>query len=227
MTSEKLLLISNNDLDLQFQTGNEVTAFFTKSCVPFVLRNFAQYYTGYFSIRLQMKEIYMSTDYDSLMKIIKGRRSIRRFKSDAIPKEKIKMLIEAARWAPSAGNSQPWEFLIITDKAIINNLKTVMTGVMGSMKEGPLLILICTNKKRKTTWTGYDIGCALQNILLSAHSMNLGACAIGGFDELFISQLLDLREDLEPCVFITVGYPEKEVPVVPRRETDELIVKEV
>jgi nitroreductase len=174
-----------------------------------------------------VKEVYMSAEFDSLMKIIKERRSIRRFKQDTIPMETIRMLIEAARWAPSSGNSQPWEFVIITDKEMIHNLKTVMTGVMGNIKEGPLLICICTNRKQKTTWTGYDIGCALQNILLSAHSMNLGACAIGGFDELFIGQLLDLREDLEPCVFITVGYPEKDVATPPRKNINDLIVKEV
>ena len=169
----------------------------------------------------------MSTEYDALMKIIKERRSIRRFKPDKIPKENIKMLIEAARWAPSGGNSQPWEFLIITDKEMIHTLKTVMTGVMANIQEGPLLICLCTNKNRKTTWTGYDIGCALQNILLSAHSMGLGACAIGGFDENFIGKLLDLPDNLEPCLFIIVGFPDKDAKAPPRRGVDELIVKEV
>jgi nitroreductase len=110
---------------------------------------------------------------------------------------------------------------------MIHTLKTVMTGVMANIQEGPLLICLCTNKNKKTVWTGYDIGCALQNMLLSAHSMGLGACAIGGFDEVFIGQLLSLSEDLEPCLFIIVGFPAKEAPVPPRRGVDELIIREV
>jgi nitroreductase len=88
----------------------------------------------------------MSDDCNAIMKIIKGRRSIRRFKSKPVEREKIETLLEAARWAPSAGNAQPWDFIIITDSRTIQGLKTVMTGVMGNMKEGPVLILVCSNR---------------------------------------------------------------------------------
>lgn len=174
-----------------------------------------------------MKDRSMTTDYEVLMKIIKGRRSVRRFKAEAVEREKIRMLIEAARWAPSAGNAQPWEFVIISNRNIIDKLKTIMTGVMGNIKEGPVLICICVNKKIKTSWTGFDIGCALQNILLCAYALGLGACAIGGFDELMTGELLDLPDHLEPCLFVTLGYPEKDVSVLSRKDITELIVKEV
>jgi len=135
------------------------------------------------------------------------------------------MLLEAARWAPSAGNAQPWEFMVISDDEQIQYLKTVMTGVMGNMKLGPVLICMCVNRDKKSAWTGYDMGCALQNILLTAHSLGLGACAIGGFDEQFIWSLLGLPQNLSPCLFVTVGYPEKEVPAPPRRKLEEVILK--
>lgn len=90
----------------------------------------------------------MATDYEVLMKIIKGRRSVRRFKAEAVEREKIRMLIEAARGAPSAGNAQPWEFVIISNRNIIDKLKTIMAGVMGNIKEGPVLICICVNKNK-------------------------------------------------------------------------------
>jgi nitroreductase len=169
----------------------------------------------------------MSDDCNAIMKIIKGRRSIRRFKSKPVEREKIETLLEAARWAPSAGNAQPWDFIIITDSRTIQGLKTVMTGVMGNMKEGPVLILVCSNRNRETAWSRYDIGCALQNILLCAHCMGLGACAIGGFDEGMIVKLLDLPEDSKPCLFITAGYPESGVPVPRRRAVKEIIRREV
>lgn len=169
----------------------------------------------------------MSVDYDAVMRAIKNRRSIRRFNQATVERKKIEMLLEAARWAPSAGNAQPWEFVIITDGDTIQRLKTVMTGIMGNIKEGPVLLLICINKKKETVWTRYDIGCALQNILLCAHCTGLGACAIGGFDESMIGRLLDLPEHLEPSLFITVGYPERDVPAPSRRAIDELVAREV
>jgi len=166
-------------------------------------------------------------DYDSFLELIKARRSIRQFKTDPIPDEYVDMIIEAARWAPSGANTQPWEFVIISNRNIIDKLKTIMTGVMGNLKEGPVLICICVNKKIKTSWTGFDIGCALQNILLCAYALGLGACAIGGFDELMTGELLDLPDHLEPCLFVTLGYPEKDVSVPSRKDITELIVKEV
>ena len=169
----------------------------------------------------------MNGDFEILMKCIKQRRSVRRFRTVPVEKEKIELLIEAARWAPSAGNAQPWEFLIIYDDSMRNSLKTVMTGVMGNMKEGPVLICMCINKKKRTAWTGFDMGCALENILLAAYSLGLGTCAIGGFDERFIGELLDLPDHIEPCLFITVGYPEQKVPPPSRRATHDLIRKEI
>ena len=169
----------------------------------------------------------MIAEYDILLRLIKERRSVRRFKPTPVEKEKIDLLIEAARWAPSAGDAQPWEFILIYNSDMRESLKTVMTGVMGNMKEGPVLICMCTNKTKKTVWSCLDMGCALENILLTAHSLGLGTCAIGGFEERFIAELLDLPDHIEPCLFITVGYPEKKVPPPSRRTRNELIVKEV
>jgi len=57
-------------------------------------------------------------DYDSFLELIKNRRSIRRFKPDPVPEEYVDKIIEAARWAPSGANSQPWEFIVIKDKKL-------------------------------------------------------------------------------------------------------------
>ena len=169
----------------------------------------------------------MASQINEFMKIVKERRSIRRFTPVPVERSKIDLMLEAARWAPSAGNAQPWEFVVITDSETIHTLKTVMTGVMGNMKEGSLLILICTDKNRKTAWTGYDIGCALQNILLCAHSLGLGACAIGGFDEEMIAGLLDLPDNFTPCLFVTAGYQEGNVDTPTRRTIEDIVLREV
>lgn len=168
----------------------------------------------------------MSDDIDRVMEIIKSRRSIRRFTPKEVEKEKIEIILESARWAPSAGNTQPWEFVIVRDPKRLGNLKMFMPGVMGNMELGPVLLCICLNLERQTMWSKYDLGCALQNILLTAHVLGLGACAIGGFEETVTRDILNLPENVEPCLFVAIGYPVKAVPVPSRRNIDEMLLRE-
>jgi nitroreductase len=77
----------------------------------------------------------MNGDAQVLMDIIKERRSIRRFSSQPLEQEKLDLILEAARWAPSAGNSQPWEFVVIARPHTIRTLRLAMPGVMGNIFE--------------------------------------------------------------------------------------------
>jgi nitroreductase len=160
-----------------------------------------------------------------LMEIIKNRRSVRRFSTQPVAREDLDLILEAARWAPSAGNSQPWEFVVITQPHTIRTLKMVMPGVMGNMKEGPVLLGICLNTRFRSEWSSFDLGCALQNMLLCVHALGLGACAIGGFDRDFVKDMLELPEESELCLLVTLGHPAGEVKTTPRRALDDLIVK--
>ncbi len=67
-------------------------------------------------------------DYDNFLKLVKGRRSIRRFKPDAVPDELVDKIIEVARWAPSGANSQPWQFLAIRDAELRKKVFEIVTG---------------------------------------------------------------------------------------------------
>ena len=167
----------------------------------------------------------MDDDARVLMDIIKKRRSVRRFTTQPVEKEKLDLLLEAARWAPSAGNSQPWQFVVITRARTIRTLRMLMPGVMGNIKEGPVLLGICLDTRRKGEWSSYDLGCALQNILLCAHALGLGACAIGGFEAGQVKDLLELPEESDLCLVVTLGYPAGEVKAPSRRALDDLIVK--
>ncbi len=167
----------------------------------------------------------MNDDARVLVEIIKKRRSFRRFTAQPVEKQDLDLILEAARWAPSAGNSQPWQFAVITRAHTIRTLAMVMPSVMGNMRVGPLLLGLCLDTRRRSDWSYFDLGCALQNILLCAHALGLGACAIGGFDGRFLKEALALPEETELCLLVTIGHPAGEVEAPPRRPLDDLILK--
>jgi nitroreductase len=138
--------------------------------------------------------------------------------------EELFSLVEAARWAPSAGNSQPWEFSLINDEKMIGALKSASPGWI---KQAPALIVMCISEKRKTNWSLMDVGAAMQNILLYAHSKGYGCCPIGSFVVETVKELLELPQYLEPVLFITVGYSDEKPLATERLSSDELVFKRV
>jgi len=161
---------------------------------------------------------------ESLIEAIKGRRSVRRYKKEHFPMEILASFVEAARWAPSAGNSQPWEFLLINDERMVRALKSVSPGWL---REAPALIVTCINKERETSWSYVDVGAAMQNILLYAHSMGYGCCPIGSFVVDAVKELLDLPSELEPVLLMTVGYPDEQPTTTTRLSLEELVFRRV
>ena len=138
--------------------------------------------------------------------------------------EELTSLVEAARWAPSAGNSQPWEFLLITDEKMVRALKSVSPGWL---KPAPALIVVCINEKRKTDWSLMDVGAAMQNILLYAHSRDYVCCPIGSFAVETAKELLGFPQHLDPVLFITVGFSDEKPSATKRLSSDELVFKRV
>jgi len=159
-----------------------------------------------------------------LFEAIKGRRSIRSFKQTPIPEEIINKILEAACWAPSAGNLQSWEFILIKDE---ETKKKLCDAALGQcfIQEAPLTIVVCANQKRSSSRYGSrganlysicDASAAIQNILLSAYALGLGTCWIGAFYEDEVSRILELPEGIKPIAIIPIGYP-NEKPIAPRR----------
>jgi nitroreductase len=155
---------------------------------------------------------------------IKGRRSIRSYTDDQVSKEDIESVVEAAIWAPSGMNRQPWRFIIIEDKKLIEYIsdetKKVVGEIMPQMAaqmrtkadvicyNAPALILICTEKDAIWGQTNLlDSVLAAQNMFLKAHEMGLGTCYMG-----FIT-FLNSKPDVLRKVGIPEGY-EMTVPMV-------------
>ena len=148
---------------------------------------------------------------------IKGRRSIRVFKKQDVPDKTIEALIDAARWAPSAGNVRAWEFVIVRKQTVKKKLAKAARA-QALIEEAPVIIVVCADEKRSSTGYGdrgktlyciQDAAAAAQNILLTAYSLGLGACWVGAFDEAELKEVLNAPEGIRPVAMIPVGYPQE------------------
>jgi len=161
---------------------------------------------------------------ESLLEIIRKRRSIRKFKPQKIPIQEIEELLEAARWAPSGGNAQSWRFVIVTKRETVEALKMVSPGLFG---EPPGIIVMCFDKDRLQSASEIhymDLGAALQNLLLMACAKGLGCCPIASFDAEAVVELLSLPSRIQPVLLVIVGYPDEDPSPPPRLPLNRLIV---
>jgi nitroreductase len=147
-----------------------------------------------------------------IIEAIHTRRSIRKFQRKPVPDALVKDLLAAAMSAPSAGNQQPWQFVVITDPEILGKVPAI-NPYAAMAKDAPLAILICgdlTLEKYPGYWV-QDCSAATQNLLLAAHGGGLGAVWTGIFPlsdrvEGF-KQLCRLPEQVIPLALVVIGYP--------------------
>lgn len=143
-----------------------------------------------------------------LMETIRGRRSIRSYKPDPVPKEKLDYVLEAARLAPSWKNQQCWRFIVVTDeekrRAITNRDWTA---------DAPVIVVGCARPELSGGNAGQpyymlDMGIAMEHMVLAAAEQGLGTCWIGGqFDEATVKAELGVPDDARVVALLPVGYP--------------------
>lgn len=143
---------------------------------------------------------------------IHTRRSIRKYTDKPVSKELITELLRAAMSAPSAVNSQPWTFIVIDDRDLLEEIPS-FSPYASMCKEAPLAILICgdlTQEKIPGFWV-QDCSAATQNLLLAAHAAGLGAVWTGVYpmkDRIEgFRKVLGLPEHVIPLAFVPIGYP--------------------
>lgn len=162
-----------------------------------------------------------------LLEIIKNRRCIRKFKSKEIEEDKINRIMEAAKWAPSAGNLQARDFILVRNPETKEKIAEAALS-QNFISEAPVIIVVCANKKKSSWKYGprgvelypiQDAAISAQNILLMAYSLGLGSCWVGAFDEDGLGNILNIPEDVRPVAIIPLGYPD-ESPIAPPRVSD-------
>jgi len=173
-------------------------------------------------------------------KAIRTRRSIRRYKPDPISNKDIERVLEAAHWAPSAANLQPWEFIVIKESSIRKSIQELVeenkeltvriqeepwkTGFSVYTTEwisvAPVHIVVCADPEKTAPHAAgeetykYATGAAIQNLMLAAHGLGLGTCWLTMFDKNKLRALLGIPKKIDVIGVITIGYP-IEVPEVP------------
>jgi nitroreductase len=166
---------------------------------------------------LEDKEVLADMD---VLAAIKGRRSIRQFTDQPIEKDKLDKLLEAARWAPSGGNLQKWRFVVVTSSSQRELVKKFAPGIFAMPAA---FIVVCAeveagaNEWKKRLYLA-DCAIASQNIMLAAFEMGIGTCVALSYDKSAIGEILELPENIEPMLVVTLGYPAESPEPPPRFE---------
>lgn len=148
------------------------------------------------------------------MNSIFHRISVRKYQNRDVEQEKIELMLKAAMAAPSACNQQPWEFYVVNDKAVIGRLSEA-SPYAKCAKDAPVVFVPCFRSKGiAPKYFNIDMSAAVENLLLEADELGLGAVWMGiSPDEgrmKAVREVLDIPEDLHAFALIPCGYPAEE-----------------
>jgi nitroreductase len=174
-----------------------------------------------------------------LQEAIRGRRSIRAYREKDVPEEMVRKIMEAGTWAPYG--AERWIIIEVRD----SNRRRAMLGWLTEQKrnlhvlKAPVNLVLCCDL-REGGWPALDkrnhgkpdhrqlfsiqeTAAMIQNMLLTAHELGLGACWNGSFDEQIVQEVLNLPQGIRPVAILSIGYPAA-TPPPPKRKTLEQIV---
>ena len=146
------------------------------------------------------------------LELLKSRRSIRKYQSTPVEEEKIQKCLEAAQWAPSASNKQPWEFMIVKNNETRQKLAELHPYAK-FVAESPVVFIPLTDPSIHAKYHQSDTALATLQFMIMAHAEGLGTCWAGVIQAPFeneIKNLLGIPERLHVLAIVAVGYPDQE-----------------
>lgn len=183
-----------------------------------------------------------------VMQAIRERRSIRKYRPDPIPEEALHTVLEAARWAPSWANTQCWRLILVRDQETKSKLAETLrskkpggkNSATDAVRDAPVVIVACaerglsgcyTNEEQQRVpstdkgewWFMFDVGLAMQNVTLAAHSLGLGTVHIGLFDTGEVARILGIPDNITVVELMVLGWPNEQPPARPRKEISEFV----
>lgn len=161
------------------------------------------------------------------LELAKKRYSVRAYKNETVEEEKLNTILEAARFAPTAVNYQPFQIIVIKTEGREEELKRIYQAEWFS--EAPIVICVCAipdnawKRRDGKNYADVDAAIIMDHIILAATSLGLGSCWIGAFDVSAAKEVLNLPDGVEPIVFTPIGYPADETGEKKRKELSELV----
>ncbi len=162
-----------------------------------------------------------------VFKAISKRRSIRKYKDQPVEDEKLQMILEAARIAPSAANRQEWKFIVVKDKKTREKLIEACNG-QGFVGQAPVTIAACSTESERVMPCGQyaytvDLSIAVSFMILEATEQGMGTCWLGAFDEEKVRNILEIPERIRVPAMFTLGYADESPDQRPRKTLDSII----
>ncbi len=164
--------------------------------------------------------------------VVNSRRSIRSFQRDQeIPEKEILKILETAVKAPSAGNRQSWDFILVTKEEIKKALARAALS-QTFLAKAPVVIVVCANKERSAQVYGrrgrelyciQDTAAAIQTMLLTITALGYGSCWVGAFDEVSVTTVLGIPDGIRPVAILPIGVPKRHPKATNRIAVSELI----
>jgi nitroreductase len=165
-----------------------------------------------------------------LLDCMQKRRSVRKYSSKDVSDEMVGKILQAATFAPSAGNVQPWFFYVCRNTEKKKKLTMASSG-QGFVAQAPVVIVVCAvleqardsyRQRGEQLYCIQDTAAAIQNMLLVIHALGLGACWVGAFDEAEVRAALSLPPNLRPVAILPIGYGDEQVSAPGRRSVEEV-----
>ena len=160
-----------------------------------------------------------------VFEVIKARRSIRKYRPEPIPDDKMGMILDAARLAPSAANRQPWRFVLVQNA----DRKKVLARAANDqtfLGDAAVIVVAVGDPEVSARWHEKDTMIAVEHIVLAATALGYGTCWIGAFNEDAIKRLLKIPARMKIVALLPIGLPDEKPASRPRKEHSEIFFKE-
>ncbi|MBN2330212.1 MAG: nitroreductase family protein [Candidatus Aenigmarchaeota archaeon] len=166
---------------------------------------------------------------------IKSRASVRSYKPDEIPDAVLDEVLDAAIHAPSAGNVQDWEFVVVRKQETKARLAEAAYA-QGFIAQAPVIVVVCSNlrtisaaygERGKGLYSIQDTSAASQNLMLAACEKGIGTCWVGSFNDEKVREILVLPTHVRPMALIPMGYPASQPRRTNRRVLGEVVHRDM
>lgn len=160
-----------------------------------------------------------------LFEAVEKRRSIRKFKTDPVPVEDLKKILEAGRLAPSGGNRQPWSFVVVRDSETKKALANA-ANLQRFIADAGIVLVALGDPSVSRSLHRQDPMIAIEHMVLVATALGYGTCWIGAFNEDEVKKIVKVPENLVVIALLPIGVPDEKPLPRPRKAFKEVFFKE-